>query len=219
MTTTVQKKKSAMFTARIAAETRAALEAAAQASGKSLSQEIEERLQESLAGSRLGLDKQPDHIQALVALVVMLTEKIEAASGLSWRLDQATCEALTGGLRVMVVSLGPMWFLLQKNAPDEMRAAMKKMNIFSDRPANQANAATWAKHFGALTAVGLICHLARPEFVPHILSEADVARLVWIREKLATEIPPDPREWGELVRVAQEELEALTEPKDKEKQS
>jgi hypothetical protein len=107
-------KKSAMFTARIAPETRAALEAAAQASGKSLSQEIEERLQESLAGSRSGLDKQPDHVQVLAALVVMLTEKIEAASGLSWRLDQATCEALTGGLRVIALSLGPMWFSLQK---------------------------------------------------------------------------------------------------------
>jgi hypothetical protein len=218
---TTPRKKSAMFTARIAPETRAALEAASQASGKSLSQEIEERLQESLAGSSLGLDKQPDHVQALAALVVMLTEKIEAASGLSWRRDELVCEAIIDGIQVMLLALGPMGPQMPRKAPNLRRSWLKQKQIIPDPPSNRAPATSWAKHFGAVTAAGLVCHLptAIPEAVPPSLSDADVARLVWIREKLATETPPDPREWSELVRLAQEELEVPTEPKDEEKKS
>jgi hypothetical protein len=225
-------KKSAMFTARIAPETRAALEAAARASGKSLSQEIEERLQESLAGSRMGLDKQPDHVQALAALVVLLTEKIEGGSGFSWRTDSSVTTAIEGGVKVLLRGLfGEGW----NRTPDQIRDWIKSVlkSVAPDPSPRQLPLS--AQRFGAMTAAGFVYHLlsARSESVLTSLSDADVARLAWVREKLATKTPPDPRDWGELGRAAEEALAAwdrpvpmpawsdrkITEPKDEEKQS
>ena len=190
------------------------LEAASAASGKTLSQEIEERLQGSFksAGVRSGLDKQHDHVQALAALIAMLTEKLEAETKRSWRADTKVCQAIIGGLEAMFAALHH-----GENIPtswDEMRDWAK--STFGDMPL--------AQQYGAFEASKLL----------HALPlEYRDGPLAWIREKLGIEPPPD---WGELMREIQEEeagelmrerqQEELggddspsTEPKDEEKKS
>jgi hypothetical protein len=204
------RKKSAVFSTRITPETRALLEKATQASGKSYSQVFQELFEDKIrpgvvqdlksrwGSNRSGLDKQPDHVQALAVLVAMLTENIEATTGLSWRADQRVCQAIMGGLEAMFAALRH-----GASIPTSLDETVPWVrSIIADRES--------AQYYGALEACKLLRALP-PE------GSSDNAPLAWVREKLGIQSPP--RDWSELVRVAQEELEAVTEPKDEEKKS
>jgi len=198
--------KSAMLSARITPETRAMLVAASKAAGKSLGQEIEERLQGSFrsAGVRSGLDKQPDHQQALGVLVAMLAEKIEAATGLSWRADERVREAIVGGIEAMLRALSGGRIPTSASS-DDMRPWIESIVRKDD--------VSSAHYYGALEASKSLIQIAWGDAPPPSpLATAEEARLAWIREKLGLQKRRDPRDWDEMVRLAREELGAEDSP-------
>jgi hypothetical protein len=185
------RKKSEVFSTRMTPETRALLEEAAQASGKSFSQVFEDLVQGSFksAGVRSGLDKLPDHVQALAVFVAMLTEQIETQTRRSWRTDPEVCQAITGALGATFLALGPE----KKRLPTSLD---ETNHWYKSISAGMGS----AQQYGVLEAC--------------LLLGTDDARLAWIREKLGIQ---NPRDWNDLMRSAQENFRdahsALTEPK------
>ena len=99
------KGKSATITTRVTPRTRAELERAAKRKGHSLSQEIEIRLDDLL---RKGGAEIPAHIKALAQVVTLLAKNVERTTGLRWRDDAFTGDALRQGIDFLLGHFTPV---------------------------------------------------------------------------------------------------------------
>jgi hypothetical protein len=97
------KAKSANFSTRITAETRAELERLAKAKGNSLSQEVEFLLREVINTSR----DTPPHIRSLERAITLLAKDIERRTGRRWNEDAFTGKSLRHGIDALLLNLVP----------------------------------------------------------------------------------------------------------------
>src|SRR5205807_6186365 len=95
------KAKSANFSTRITAETRAELDRLAQAKDQSLSQLVENLLREAISTSR----DTPPHIQALERAVTLLAKDNERRTGRQWNEDPFTGEMLRSGINGLLLNV------------------------------------------------------------------------------------------------------------------
>ena len=96
--------KAATFTTRIRPDTRSALEQGAQRSGLSLSQYVEFLLRHA-ALKPSGKEEQRN--QALARAIATLAENIERATGLSWKNDAFTAQAVRSAIDALLFRFAP----------------------------------------------------------------------------------------------------------------
>jgi len=118
------KGKSATITTRVTPRTRAELEREAKRKGNSLSQEIESRLDDSL---RKGGAKTPAHIKALAQAVTLIATNVERTTGLRWRDDAFTGDALRKGIDFFLGHFAPVLDEGQPSLPRKIKEAIAKI--------------------------------------------------------------------------------------------
>jgi hypothetical protein len=97
------KVKSANFSTRITAETRAELERLAKAKRQSLSQVVEYLLRDAISRNR----DTPPHIRSLECAITLLAQDIQRRTGRRWNEDPFTGESLRHGIDALLLNLAP----------------------------------------------------------------------------------------------------------------
>jgi TraY domain len=186
------KGKSAMLTTRITPELRAGLEREARRNARSLSQEIEFRLKRSLQSKpKAGLARERDHNHALGMMAGKLAGQIESLTGMNWREDRFSHEALRAGLAALLARLAPPG---EAKMPAAIRAQIELLPEIGEQ-------ISMPEGVGRACAYGLFdqIRMAEPPPVNHPPNEYYAEGfywMPWVREKLNSDAVP-----GEFIGI------------------